>query len=687
MYATLSGLLNGVILATALTAGVGMTLRMISRSALNAATRYVIWLVTLAAVIVIPLMFVPSRRPLRPVARTTLVAPSTAAPSNARVPIVVVRPQRPAAIPIQVPARAPVPKGLIYVWPALTIILLARLAVATIRLNRLKARSHPFHLPRAEQWLAFCKGRRRDIRFALSTEIATPIATGPLRPTILIPAQLFENLNEEDLDRVGLHETAHLVRRDDYALILQRIIEALLISYPLIFWIARRIDLEREIACDDLVIAATGRPRSYAACLARIVESCDGKRSPWPAATAAEDGSQLARRVDALLDKTRRAGAHLMKTRLAAGTAILACLILLTGKAPTLVAFVTTTVAAHAPLMLPVRPAPILPLPVQAQSSAPEDLAGQVVEDASGHPVLSAELRFRKAGMRELAADLETDPQGRFSAPGLPGGQYTVQVVKPNYESVTFQLSVPSPRLTVRLNRFGAIDGRATNMAGQPVPGVVRIPTGRAIGGGHITILTKDEGSARLNTFRDVQLEEDGHYRVFDLPPGRYAVGFWYSGINEGAGMQLYPDTASPKFFTIAGGEEYDHIDFIVMPRPSATIAGKLQLPEGMKKSFQIALGLPDQPSQPFAQLWSEEDGSFRFEKIPPGIYDLFAAGPVSGYGGGGALSQGDPPLFGRSRVQSSPECRKSQHPARAREVRTRGRSRAGFRIVAERLS
>ena len=49
-----------------------------------------------------------------------------------------------------------------------------------------------------------------------------------------------------------------------------------------------------------------------------------------------------------------------------------------------------------------------------------QDFTGRVVEDSSGEPVASAELKIHKAGLRELVADLDTDRNGRFTGAGLP---------------------------------------------------------------------------------------------------------------------------------------------------------------------------------------------------------------------------------------------------------------------------
>src|ERR1035441_2973867 len=83
-----------------------------------------------------------------------------------------------------------------------------------------------------------------------------------------------------------------------------------------------------------------------------------------------------------------------------------------------------------------------------------QELDGRVLEDTSGEPLATAELRFHKAGMRELAADLGTERAGRFHASGLPAGEYTVDVSKPNHITTTLKLHVPATGILVRLGRY-----------------------------------------------------------------------------------------------------------------------------------------------------------------------------------------------------------------------------------------
>ncbi len=688
MNGILAAFVNGALAGALVAAGVWLVLRAIPRGVLNAATRYIVWWVALIVVVALPALYLPppAQRVVKQVAnlRPIVNRPEPApVPASSARSVVVYRPILPAAAskaarPVSPITPAPQPISppsvrhtpiltfplkveetgwtpwLLTLWLSAALLLLGRLAVSCVLLERLRLRASdvPAALrAQARHWLACCSSRRR-VRVAASDEIAIPVAVGPRHPSILIPAHLFELLEDAEIDQLGLHETAHLARGDDYALILQRVIEALFALHPVVRWISRRIDLEREIACDDLVIAATGHPRSYASCLTRIVEFSGGLRSSLAAATAVEDSSHLARRVDMLLDKHRHTGTRPLKVRLAAMFLLLAGVTWIAGRTPAVVAiaarFPTLPVRHNA---LPAPPVALLPQ-VQAQPAAlPGKVSGSVIEDSSGNPLASAELRFHTPGKRELAADIETDPSGRFEAEGLPAGDYSVDVAKPNFITTSLKLHVPADPVMVRLIRYGVIDGQATNSSGHPLVGRFNAPGGRTVGAARITILVKAPGSEQLQTFRDTSLDQDGHYRVYDLPPGQYAVGLWYHGLPEGSGVQLYPDNGHPQFFTISGGEEFRSVDFLVTPGPSYSVTGRVELP-APKTQFQLALGLPDQPLIPIGQTLTEEDGSFRFEKVPAGTYELFAAGPTGGYTAYESILRRDKdPLFGRMRV------------------------------------
>ena len=120
----------------------------------------------------------------------------------------------------------------------------------------------------------------------------------------------------DQLQAVLLHELAHVRRYDLVANVLQRIVESLLFFHPAVWWLSRRVSLERENACDDLVICADCPPLKYADALLRVAELCaavgripitDQNRIARQTILAAtgDDSSHFKRRVLRLLGKRR----------------------------------------------------------------------------------------------------------------------------------------------------------------------------------------------------------------------------------------------------------------------------------------------------------------------------------------------------------------------------------------------
>jgi Carboxypeptidase regulatory-like domain len=287
-----------------------------------------------------------------------------------------------------------------------------------------------------------------------------------------------------------------------------------------------------------------------------------------------------------------------------------------------------------------------------AGSAYAASIEGRVIQDDTGEPLPAVELKFHQAGARELAADLETDGQGRFQAESLPGGEYRVEISKAGFVSAEFPLRLAGniAPLFLRLVRCGVIAGQATDARGRAVPPVLHAPGGRNIGGASVSLMVKtDDG--RLEPFQSPKsLDDDNHYRFYDLPPGEYAVALAQFGLSgTAASVQLYPENAHPRFFSVSGGEEYKDIDFSIQPVDGYHVSGSVTLPKP-GKPFGLTLVSVDQPMLDVARTLTDEKGAFRFDSIASGSYYLFVSGPMAGYGAT-AIVLGPGPQFARTRV------------------------------------
>jgi beta-lactamase regulating signal transducer with metallopeptidase domain/DUF4097 and DUF4098 domain-containing protein YvlB len=355
---TMATLLNGLWQGAVLTALVWAMLKIIPRT--NAATRYLIWWVTLAAVVILPLRArsfqshdPTSPRPVSPLSvEATDMVQTSAGPIAAReslapsppVPDVSEVAAPSALLPIRI-ASLPVSIAIAILWATLSLALLIRLARSFQSLRQLKSHAEPAGevFQSRLNSLAASVGVGRRARLLVSDDVSAPMALGLLDPVILVPRSLPERLSDADFDHVALHELAHLRRYDDWMNLLQRLIEALFPIQPAVFWISRQLTLERESACDDWVIAATGTPKPYATTLTRVAELTMWARAGVLASGAAGNPSQLYRRVHRLLDQRRNITPRASAIALLLGALGVVALVSACARAPQLVAVADST--------------------------------------------------------------------------------------------------------------------------------------------------------------------------------------------------------------------------------------------------------------------------------------------------------------------------------------------------------
>jgi beta-lactamase regulating signal transducer with metallopeptidase domain len=183
----------------------------------------------------------------------------------------------------------------------------------------------------------------KSITIATSESVRVPAAIGFWKRTIVLPAWALRELPAQDLNVILLHEFAHLRRWDDWTNLIQKIVRALFFFHPAVWWIEKRISVEREMACDDAVLAETSNPHGYATCLVSLLEKSLAHRlaqGRWSMAQAAVHRAREASlRLAQILDKNRPAATRVWKPALGmVGAFSVACLMALP-HAPQFVAF------------------------------------------------------------------------------------------------------------------------------------------------------------------------------------------------------------------------------------------------------------------------------------------------------------------------------------------------------------
>ena len=262
--AVITGLWQGL----ALIVTVGLLLRFMSR--LGAAVRFAIWGLAFTLAATLPLMHLPAG---------TLIKPHV---TSAVVHVGAVWGFAIAAF-----------------WIILMLVRGTRLLLHAIYLRRVWKRAKPASSEPAIH--ALLQSGPRPAELCASEDVESPSVIGFFSPRLLIPAWLFAKLSPSELQQIVLHECEHLRRYDDWTNLLQQIGLVLFPLNPALFWLNRRLGLERELACDASVVASTEAPFDYARCLTRLAEHHLCRRSIALSLSAWSRQSELTRRVHNLL--------------------------------------------------------------------------------------------------------------------------------------------------------------------------------------------------------------------------------------------------------------------------------------------------------------------------------------------------------------------------------------------------
>ncbi|GGG93833.1 M56 family metallopeptidase [Silvibacterium dinghuense] len=228
------------------------------------------------------------------------------------------------------------------VWLTLSLVRMAQLARSWIALRRIVRSAGPVESVAVASELLHA-GRRTAI-LCTSDQVDRPSVLGFFQPRVLIPAGLYQQLSTAELEHIVLHEMEHLRRRDDWVNLFQKLALALFPLNPAMLWVERRLSIERELACDDHVLACTRARKTYATCLVNLAEHSVLSRRLSLALGAWERRSELARRVLRILHDSEgrmttrrlRAVTAMLIAGMLAGTAELA-------REPRLVAFTSAS--------------------------------------------------------------------------------------------------------------------------------------------------------------------------------------------------------------------------------------------------------------------------------------------------------------------------------------------------------
>lgn len=307
----------------------------------SAAARHGVWALTVAGLLLLPALSATGPQwPVQidlPAADRALMPSASPSPAgrSSGEPTTIVRreaaptpsssrpaPSAAAAIAISWPLVA------LAVYTAGALLLVARLIVDHAAARRLVARSEDIL---DAQWTAALDaaaralGVTRRVRLLRAPAHVMPMVVGLRRPAILVSDDA-DAWTAERRRSVILHEMAHVERRDCLTQTLASLARAIYWPHPGVWWAARRLQVEREFACDDRVLGAGTEADGYANDLLEIAYTLGARRAPALAVTMARRG-QLEGRLLAVLDAARNRATPGVVGRAASTVAAIAVLV------------------------------------------------------------------------------------------------------------------------------------------------------------------------------------------------------------------------------------------------------------------------------------------------------------------------------------------------------------------------
>jgi bla regulator protein blaR1 len=139
---------------------------------------------------------------------------------------------------------------------------------------------------------------RKRIEMFLSRASLEPGIFGIARPVLVWPEGISARLDDAHVEAILAHEVGHVRRRDNLFAAIHMLVEAIFWFHPLVWFLGMRLVEEREVACDEEVLALGSEREVYAESILKICEFCVS--SPL-ACVSGVTGADLKRRITRIM--------------------------------------------------------------------------------------------------------------------------------------------------------------------------------------------------------------------------------------------------------------------------------------------------------------------------------------------------------------------------------------------------
>jgi beta-lactamase regulating signal transducer with metallopeptidase domain/tetratricopeptide (TPR) repeat protein len=187
------------------------------------------------------------------------------------------------------------------------------LIVSNYRLYRSITRQRPLIDEKILNLFEDCKtmmGVNTIVGIVAVDNISSPALFGFVRPRLLLPKPMLSDFSMQDLKYVFLHELAHLKRNDILVSWITSILQIMHWFNPLVWFAFAKMRVDRELACDSLVLSYIKQERSgeYGQSIVNLLEKFSKQRYMPSMAGILEEKHQMKRRIKMIAEfKSKRA--------------------------------------------------------------------------------------------------------------------------------------------------------------------------------------------------------------------------------------------------------------------------------------------------------------------------------------------------------------------------------------------
>lgn len=206
-----------------------------------------------------------------------------------------------------------VPRVCLAVWLVGMAVFMLRYLVARRRLAWIlrTSRRAPSELDKLYTGLADRMGACRPPRLRVTDEVESPAIAGLMRPTILTPAWLIAEADDDQIAWTLRHELTHWRWCDLWVVAVRDLVCMLFWFHPIAWWTGRRLIESMEQACDRAMLADASEAGTYAEQLFLVLRKMKERRRAVIAGGLFATRTQVGKRIAALLDGTSTLGPQL----------------------------------------------------------------------------------------------------------------------------------------------------------------------------------------------------------------------------------------------------------------------------------------------------------------------------------------------------------------------------------------